>query len=443
MVDQEQKSSDRLLIFELGYGGHYPSYIRYLCDYWRKQKQAGKLFMVVSPQFLQQHQDVVEFAAGGVGGNEVGDRPDTDVSNIEAADLAKLQDTAANIEFISITEPEADQLTPRSSPLARARRALQEWQLLRQYAQCLKASHCLLLYLDSFQTAIALHQQLPCPFSGIYFRPTFHYRQFSDYVATRKEKIQVWRERFILPRVLHNPQLHSFFCLDPFAVKPINHLTGTTKAVYLPDPVVQVSHVQTQVEEFKQKLGIKTDRTSLLLFGALYDRRKGLIQVLEALLQLEPERQRKICLVLAGQLFRTQKPEIDRLLIQLEQNSVVQLVIQDQFVSEAEMKLFYASADIILAPYQRHVGMSGIVVEAAAAGRPLICSDYGLMGQVVRQYQLGITVDATDPSAIAQGIKKCLSMPIVELGDRTQMQAYAKQNSAAQFTNTIFSYITN
>ncbi|AFY71008.1 glycosyl transferase group 1 [Thalassoporum mexicanum PCC 7367] len=454
MKEHQQHHSDRLLIFELGYGGHYPSYIGYLCDYWRKQQTQqspetaiGQLVVVVSPQFMQNHQDVVQAATRTI---EASDRNDFDLGSdsSNAPEQGKLDQTELEdrgkpaIEFVSISQAEASQLTPRTSPPTRAKRALQEWQLLAQYAQRLEATHCLLLYIDSFQTAIAMRQKLPCPFSGIYFRPTFHYCDFADYAPSYKEKLQSWRERLMLPRVLHHPQLHTFFCLDPFAIKPINHLTNTTKAVYLPDPVRAVAHTPAQMEQFRYQLAIEPQRTSFLLFGAIYDRRKGLPQILAALMELDAKKQAQICLVLAGQLFRSQKPDIDQLLNQLAQNTPVQLVIRDQYISEAEMKLFYASADVILAAYQKHVGMSGIVVEAAAAGRPLICSNYGLMGQIVRQYHLGITVDATKPIAIAQAIEKYLTTPLEKLADRDQMQNYAAQNSTIQFTRTIFGNLT-
>jgi len=47
------------MLFDLAMGGHHPSYIRHLVEYWRNQNLVGSLFIVVFPKFLQNHADVV------------------------------------------------------------------------------------------------------------------------------------------------------------------------------------------------------------------------------------------------------------------------------------------------------------------------------------------------------------------------------------------------
>jgi hypothetical protein len=46
-----------------------------------------------------------------------------------------------------------------------------------------------------------------------------------------------------------------------------------------------------------------------------------------------------------------------------------------------------------MVPYQRHVGSSGVLIRAAQAGRPVIASDYGLVGAWTRKNQLGAAVN--------------------------------------------------
>jgi glycosyltransferase involved in cell wall biosynthesis len=96
-----------------------------------------------------------------------------------------------------------------------------------------------------------------------------------------------------------------------------------------------------------------------------------------------------------------------------------------------------------LAPYQRHVGMSGILLLAAAAGKPVLSSDYGLMGELVRRYGLGITVDSTVPSEIAKGLMRCLTEPATVLVDLDRMESFAEQHSAERYAKTIFEQLGN
>ncbi|NEO94752.1 MAG: glycosyltransferase [Moorea sp. SIO3G5] len=405
-------SDRKLLVFELAYGGHYASYIRHLAEYWCKQDLPGHLDIVVSPQFVQQHPDVVGIAA---------------------------KHDLKNLNFVTITPEEAASLIPRKTSIHRAFRSFQEWRLLRKYTTALGTTQCLLLYFDSFQAAVASGATLPCPFSGIYFRPTFHYSTFADYTPSWKNHLQHWRERFIiLPRVLHHPKLRNLFCLDSFVVKPMEQFHSKTRILHLPDPV-QTYDVPdpNQLEEFKQRLKIAPGRTVFLLFGALYDRRKGIHQVLEAISTLSPTLCNQICLLLVGQLFAKPESPIQQQITDLSQSLPVQIIVQDQFIPEQEVQWYFHSADIILAPYQGHVGMSGTLVQAAAVQKPLLASNYGLMGAITRLWRLGITIDATKPSEIAQGLTQCLQESPDKLCDRSKMKAFAVQNSAERFASIL------
>lgn len=402
----------RLLVFELGYTGHYPSYIRYLAQYWCEQELPGHLDIVVSPEFVQHHADVMGIAA---------------------------HYKHSSLTFISINPGEAASLMPRKSSIYRAFRSFQEWHLLRKYATALGASHCLLLYFDSFQSAVASRAKLPCPFSGIYFRPTFHYTTFAHYLPSLKERVQHWREKLTLPQILHHPQLQNLFCLDPFVVKHLEQFSGKTRAVYLPDPVPIHNAPDHQLGQFKTSLGINPGRKVFLLFGALYDGRKGLHQLLEAISLLAPALCQQLCLLLVGQVgdgshLQTRIAEISR-------DLPLQVIVRDDFVPESEVQLYFQLADFVLAPYQRHVGMSGILVRAAAAQKPILTSDYGLMGEITRHWQLGVAVDSTVPGEIAKGLTQFLLNPPAELGDRTKMKTFAQQNSTEQFAGMIFQHL--
>ncbi len=105
------------------------------------------------------------------------------------------------------------------------------------------------------------------------------------------------------------------------------------------------------------------------------------------------------------------------------------------------MQAWFAAADVVAAPYQKHVGMSGITVQAAAVGRPLLCSDYGLMGELTRQYQLGSTVDASSPRAIGEALTEMLQGNDAHLGNAGSMQDFANHNSDLLFAKTLVEHV--
>lgn len=407
-----QKESERnLVLFELNTGGHYAAYILHLVRYWRDCKLGGRLNVVVSPKFRQQHPDIIEVALGC---------------------------DSKSINFVEITPKEDAALIPRKSPVHRARRALQDWRLLCKYARYLQATQCLIMYFDTSQTAAALGLKPPCPVSGIYFRPTFHYGNFPKNSLSRKEKVQQWREKIIVPRVLKNPYLKTLFCLDPFAVEYMQQNYPTkSKTVYLPDPVQVYDDQQSDLEKLKASLGIEPHRQVFLMFG-LIDGRKGIHQLLAAISMLPKHLEEKLCLLLVGPKATDDQQDIEKAIAKISDSQSVQIISCDKYVPDQEIQPYLQISDTILAPYQRHVGMSSILVRTAVAGKPVLSSDYGLMGEMTRRYGLGLTVDSRSPKEIAEGITQFLTQQTNEFYNLEKMNLFAQGNSADKFATVIF-----
>lgn len=405
-----QKANHRIMIFELSFGGHYPEYISHLINYWCEHNIPGKLNIVVSPQFFQQHFDVVKL-----------------VENYNSEE----------IKFITITPKEFANLRPFNTSINRNIRAWQEFKLIKKYAFKLKPNHIFFPYFDTRQIPIILGECLPCAYSGIYFRPSFHYKYFANYHSSWRDKLQQWREKFSLSKVLNNSQLKTLFCLDPFAIKYINETNRENKAVYLPDPVQVYSNLSSNLDKLKLSLEIDHYRQVYLLFGDL-SKRKGLDKLLEAIALLPSNLCQKLCLLLVGSMTENNYKKCLSTITQLTNSLPVQIVIKNQYIPETEIQNYFELADVILAPYQRHVGMSGILNRAAVAQKPILSSSYGLMGEIIRRYQLGLAVDSTKVTAIAEGLTEFLIKSPDKYCDLDSMKRYAEQNSPQHFANVIF-----
>lgn len=399
------------MLFDLSVRGHHPAYIQHLIQYFLAASVPGRLVIVVSPRFFEEHQAVVALAQ----------------------ELAPKR-----VQFQAITQAEANRLGQRKTKLQRWRGAFQEWQLLLKYARALRASHCLALYFDTCLRPLALSPPLPCPISGIYFRPTFHYLALPHSAARSrgaKDQLQRLWEQGVWRLVGRRSQLHTVFSLDPFAVPQLNRWLGEATAVHLPDPVVLAPTTVQRVAPLRAQLGLDPKRRVALMFGALTPR-KGVRQLLAAIAQLAPPEAQKLCLLLVGESNMT--AALNQQIAEITQRLPVQVVCHYEFVPEADVSAYFQLADIVLAPYQRHVGMSGILLQAAVAEKPVLSTDYGLMGELVHRYRLGLAVDSTCPAAIAQGLRQMLIQPLEALGDRAQMQTWATENSATRFAQVIF-----
>lgn len=396
------------MLFNLNLGGHYPIYIQHLLRYWLEYKLPGVLNIVVFSQFLEQYSPII------------------------------LENKSNNIKFIPITAEEASSLRLQKSIINRVRYRFQEWHLFCRYARCLNATHGLLMILDNFQLPLALGLKSPCPFSGIYFRPSFHYESFNDYVFSLTERLQQWREKLLLSRILKHSHLKTLFCLDPFATEEINKVSNQARAIYLPDPVSISDKSRLTLEQNQNLLENNSPRKVFLLLGSLSDRR-GIYQLLEALNLLSDEICQQICLELIGQPSSTEEQKkIESRINEILQSKPVQIIRHYEFISEQKVYAYYNFADVVLAIHQKHVGMSGSLVLAAAAQKPVLSSNYGLMGRIVRQHELGLTVDSTKPEEIAKGLTKFLQKSSKQFCDYKKMKAFAYLNSAEKFAKVIF-----
>lgn len=398
---------ENLLLFDLSLGGHHPSYMEYLIAYWHRQQLPGQLHFVVAPEFPTVHRATVDYAHSLDG---------------------------ERIHFWAIAPAEFAALSPRSNGWTRAKRHFDEWAVFQKYAKTLNADYGLLLYFDTCFLPLAFGQSSSIPFGGIYFRPTFHYRSFSHYRPRRRDLLQQWREQSLLRRVLAQPQCRDCFSLDPYAVEPLRQLTDGAQIWPLADPVRPFDLGAIDSMAQRSALGIPPHRRLFLLFGSLTTR-KGIYPLLEAIAQLSDQDCEQITVLFLGM---NNIPDMETRVEALTASKPVQIIQIKRFFSQTELQAYIQSSDVILAPYQNHVGMSGILIWAAMAGKPVLSSDYGLMGELVRRYQLGLVVDSLRGEAIAAGLRQCLREDLATLTNTEGMARFAALNDCDRFGEAIF-----
>ncbi|MBW4525472.1 MAG: glycosyltransferase [Phormidium tanganyikae FI6-MK23] len=410
---RQPRDHDRFMIFDLDARGHHPGYIQHLIRYWCDHDLPGHLDVLVSQKFVQRHPNIVDIATN---------HPKIRFVTITKVEQAKLFDSDALADSFK----------------GRIIRAFQEWRLLRRYAVSLGTTHILLMYLDKILLRLAFGVKLPCAVSAIYFRPLLHYAFFPNYSLEGKEGFWQWRDRVCLARFLPQRKLQTLFCLDQFAADYINQVYGTTKAVHLADPVQRYAHADTEAEQLKTRLGIEPDRSVFLMFGALENDRKGLSQTLDAIEHLPPALCRRMTIVLAGTITPEKRRELDARIAQVTQTYPIQIVTQYEFVPDEAIHPYFQMSDVILVPYQRHIGMSAILVRAAAAQKPVLASDFGVTGELTRRYQLGLAIDAASPEAISKAMMRFLLEIPNELCNPVKQKQFADRNTADQFASQIF-----
>lgn len=412
------------LIFDVTRHTHLASHLRFLIEYRNAHPQPGTLSLVVARHFPEDHPDIVALAA-----------------------LAPYQ----NIHLITLTDAEQEQKNklamaaehnaPSFTELVRADEvsypAAYDWELFRKYVAELNATHGFIIHLDAYLPLFTTPLQISVPLSGIYFAPTFHYSTFHDsYTDARLEPKRMMREKFVLARALRDPHIARIFFFDPFAVAPVSKFASGDKAAFLPDPLDTTPATTARLHALEMNLGIEPGRKTFLFFGEL-TARKGIRELFDALDILPADAARQMCLLIAGRSSAARRAEIQADASLLRARSPIQIIERIGYVPHADVAAYFQRADVVLAPYPQHDGMSGVSLLAAAFEKPVLSSAYGVMGEMTRRYNLGLTVDVTNPAAIAAALERMLREDAASYCDLARMRQIGAEHRAEHFARAI------
>lgn len=366
-----------VLVFEPEHGGHHPAYVHMLAIWLTRRAHNLRVSFAVTDDLRERLRLEDRF--------EFGESPLIDVRPIAAA--------AAR--------------TCYQGPLSQ--RSLARMRLINALVRDTGAGHVVSTYLDSLQLSLALGLRPPlgATISGILFRPSVHSIYSQQNGVNFRERVRDKRKLIMYRLMLRNPSLTRVMSLDPYFV-PYASSTFRTSAriVAIPDPVVE----SPAVAEFADvgadlRKCISEERATFTLFGSLTER-KGVLQVLDALHRLPAKTRAKVRVVLAGRIdpaIATQVHDIARSLQNISANAEY-LRIVDRLLTTAELSWLVRESSVILAPYQRFVGSSGVLAWAAAHRRPVIAQEYGLVGALVRDHRLGLAINTSDPNRIAAAV---------------------------------------
>ena len=382
--------SARLLLFDLYSGGHHRSYLEMLARAWVTGPDRGLMEIAAPEELFETHEDFRRW--------------------IEVQDRARLAAVP-----VSLDAPLREGDLGLTDVL---RNDLLHGRVLRSLTRERRPAHVLAMFVDHLQASLALRRTGPCPVSGIYFRPSFHYPG-----EPRSTRI---RKRLLLRAAMSNPRLHRLLSLDPYAAETL----GDPRVVWLPDGV-DTSAFGESPTQIRARWGVEPDRRVLLFFGVV-SARKGIHEVLAAL----PLVQAPVTLVIAGRVPREERLPIEEAVARARTESPVPIVQDDRYVRDEEIQDLFGASDAALVAYRRHVGSSNVLIRAAAAGVPVVGPSYGLMARHIGVHHLGLSVDPSSAPALASAVDRVLSG---DSGfDAGAAQAFSEANSVRAFTDRVF-----
>ncbi|MEC9265310.1 MAG: glycosyltransferase [Pseudomonadota bacterium] len=314
-------------------------------------------------------------------------------------------------------------------------RGMAKWRVVRRLARRIGVDGVFFLSLDHLLAPLALGCGLGknTSVSGILFRPTAHYDAFEGGTGGAGVWLKQRIKRDFVVRALRNPALSTLMSLDPyFPDYAQRHLPGGGKVVPIDDPAPTMPALAPKAGGTR-----KTGRTAFLLFGEITER-KGALQLLQALHQAPVSLLRQIEVSIAGRIDSGIEERFYRLLRELEWGRPDAMVhVEDRWASDAELADRLTRTDIVLAPYQNFVGSSGVLIRAAQYRKPVICQRFGLLGQLVRDFELGIATDTSDPSRLAQAMEIAAEDRLQGTACVARFQDFLNNREAETFGNRV------
>lgn len=338
------------------------------------------------------------------------------------------------IRFIALKPRELRLCTHRSLSIA----AFARWWIMRRYLARTGADSGFFLSIDLLCLPLALGLRATGkPIAGVLFRPSVHYRSLGKYQPSSAERLRDLRKDLLYRLMLKNPSVRTVLSLDPFfPAHAESHYDHGIKVRALPEPPIMVPADDSTAPAIDFA---PPGRVGLLLFGYLTER-KGPLEVLDALRLLPTHISKRTALLLAGRV----DPAIDcaikeRCSALARERPDLWLRIENRWLSRAELEVLVARSDVVLAPYQRFVGSSGVLMWAARAGRPVLAQEYGLVGRLTRDHRLGAVVNSSDPAYLAREIERMIVHGPQNFIDVSSAATFAFSCTPQRFASTLLS----
>lgn len=250
-------------------------------------------------------------------------------------------------------------------------------------------------------------------------------RSFFDYVVPEKTTHEaLWRDLYLY-RHLDTGSFDHMLVHSREAEKYVSRVSTrrTNSIVNIPYPGPEKLGHEISKKEARERLGLQQDGLILLYFGVLRSI-KGIDELLKALRQYEGP---SFTILIAGPPSTVSEEDIRS----TSQLSSVNIVSELKYIETPQV--FYRAADALILPYTHAFGKectSQTMFEACSALRPVIVPDFGAIGRITEEWDLGSTYEHGSIESIIE------SMSSFAKGELTfseeQMKRFNQRHSKKQ-----------
>lgn len=390
-----------LLFFDLEITGHHVEYLYHVITYRIRHSSQPPFFLVTHPDINQLLEGLMV------------------PGDLKSAGIYLLHPTQTEMEKLS----QARGVNQRASL---------EFDILKGFAQRYQVEKCILMSMNKFQFVIGkkASRALPCNMRGILFNP------LGKVNGKAPAWLIKWRKDLQTRWMLRNKRLdHIYILNDAGLSKALNDRYRRDNVfAHLPDPIFIPPDGNGQKR--KQQLPHSSTKKRFLLFGTLSSR-KGIFLVLDALNRLPERLDQKLEVVFAGRVIKKEKEAFEQAMANVKGcRPDIDIVHRDGFLPYDQIPSLFSNCDYILVPYNFTNSSSGIIGHAALYGKPVIGRSDGLLGRLIRSYDLGITVSDMAPTTLASVFVRCLKDVPNEI-DISGMKRFVQERHPERFVELL------
>ena len=301
---------------------------------------------------------------------------------------------------INIIHPSWQEIKELSKIPKASKRAKTEICLLNRMVRDHSIQCCYIMHVNKYQFVLGrkIAWQLPCPIRGILLNP----------FGASGNKEPIWfaklRKYLQLLWMMRNKKLERIYILnDDVQADAMNRkYRNQNYFLSLPDPILNLPAKMLKDENTLGKE--KPGKYRFLLFGALRTG-KGIFMTIEALKLLPDNISGDIEVFFAGQINEKDRGAFNAALSDIKQvKSDITIRYFDEFVPYNSLGSIFLNSDCVLVPYIGNQASSGLLGHAALYGKPVIGPDCGLVGRLIRSYDLGTVVANLDAAKLADAM---------------------------------------
>ena len=348
-------------IVELCTTGHHPVYLKHILEYFKNKKVLeNRYFFVLNAYYKDMYS-----------------------SHIDSIDA----------EFFFFSQAQIDKLFDGNMMFVSAKLT----HFINNFSKKHNIKEVILMDMNIYQFGLLFTHEIN--YKGIVFSQYFRQNRSKSLY----EKIRYFKRELLVRFLIKKKNIKCIYFLnDPKGVDYENRKLNTDKLKSLIDPVEQFDY--DNIIDVKFHYSIPREDKVFLHYGS-FDERKGSELILDCLLEMDESLFKGNTLIFAGKTNNVllEKKINEKILSIIDKG--LNVVYINKYIDKLTTESIFMASDYVLCPYKSIEASSGNVGLAIASNTIIIGPNSGLLGSLINETGLGITIDEINKKSLCETIK--------------------------------------